>query len=33
MEVICVAFERLVYYKIIESVNSDKVEILQAQNL
>lgn len=33
MEVICVAFERLVYYKIIETVNNDKVEILQAQDL
>lgn len=33
MEVISVAFEHLVYYKIIETVNNDKVEILQAQDL
>lgn len=33
MEVIFVTFERLVYYKIIESVNNDKVETLQAQDL
>lgn len=33
MEVIFVAFKRLVHYKIIESVNNDKVETLQAQDL
>lgn len=33
MEVIFVTFERLVYYKIIESVNNDNVETLQAQDL
>lgn len=33
MEVIYVAFERLEYYKIIESVNNDKAETLQAQDL
>lgn len=33
MEVIFVTFERLVHYKIIESVNNDKVETLQAQDL
>lgn len=33
MEVIFVASERLVYYKIIESVNNDNVETLQAQDL
>lgn len=33
MKIVYVAFERLVYYKIIESVNNDKVETLQAQDL
>lgn len=32
MEIIYVVCERLVYYKIIESVNNDKVETLQAQD-